>query len=204
MGRAVHEITRPPCDRHTEADANTAESARSVPTILVRGDEHPALHDLIATTGTLNHPPASQANFVPERIRGVVGCIHLPTADTASPAKMRSRLKDERNLARILGEQLPRLSHLLFVLDTGAPQHTQRLARLASSAITRIHADIEMTAGRSVCVTAIVLDRTADPTVLRDRICERLRDNPIEGSFLLKWSEIVQSSIRDVVSEALS
>ncbi|MEE1622974.1 MULTISPECIES: hypothetical protein [Micrococcales] len=117
---------------------------------------------------------------------------------------MRSRLKDERNLARILGEQLPRLSHLLFVLDTGAPQHTQRLARLASSAITRIHADIEMTAGRSVCVTAIVLDRTADPTVLRDRICERLRDNPIEGSFLLKWSEIVQSSIRDVVSEALS
>lgn len=155
---------------------------------VLQGDR---LAALLGADGGAAVPPARGSERAPSAIRAaVIGIdgLHLRARE------LRRRLDSERReFARAIG-RFPRMRHVIIVLrverdaERAATRSLDRAAHLA-------HLELEMRPGRDICITGIVITDDADAWILIERLNERIRDAPIEGSYVISGRRIRETAI---------
>lgn len=169
-----------------------------LPGALVSGDRLDPLFGTATDTGTGGAgEPVDGSGLVPGVIRGTVVGIdarHLSTHELR-----RRLLRERRDFARGVA-RFPHVRHLIIVL---------RVERKSESAVSRTldraahsaHVELEMRRGRDVCVTGIVMSGPVPFEVILQRLNQRIRDTPIEGSYVVAACRILTQTVAAAAAE---
>lgn len=164
-----------------------------LPRTLLRGD------GLDALLGVVTQSPDDLPAPTPSTVRAVVVGVdgrHLRARE------LRQRLSGERrDFARAV-HRYPGLRHLIIVLRVerdGEPAATRVLDRTAH----RAHVELEMRRSRDICVTGVVIAVDLDAGIFIDRLNDRIRHTPIEGSYVVSARQIIELGISATAAEHL-
>lgn len=115
---------------------------------------------------------------------------------------LRQRLKRERLEFTRAIDRFPRARHMIILL-----QVEREAERAATGALDRAahlaHVEFEMRRSRDICVTGIVITDEADTANITQRLNERIRSTPIEGSYVVSARRIFEHSISSTAAEDL-
>lgn len=184
---------------HTRA--STARVAPSTP------DPVPALLALVGDplecTRALRGRPETEC--FPElaqvwgRHRGAVVGVDLSRVPTRSD--VRSRLRRVADDCEELCRRLRALEHIILLVHGTDALAEEGLLRDGDAAARRIHARLEQECGRSIIVTALLVDGCDDHAVLADRVATRARQaESLDVGIALRWEDIVRAPIGAVAA----
>lgn len=119
----------------------------------------------------------------------------------AARVDVRPRLRQVADDCDELCRRLRRLEHVLLLVRGADATEPEDLRRECDTAARRIHARLEQECGRSVVVTAILVDGCDDYAVLADRVVTRSRQaESLDVRVALLWEEIARSPIGAVAA----
>lgn len=165
--------------------------------LLLCGDEIACLEHLAA----LN----SDARNALERrgARALVLGIHIPDIGRPNRA-LKSRLRNARHTINTLLPRHPLVRHVIYALHLDLEPNAcspDTAVRLLFATVSAHHAEIEMRHGRDICITGIVTSPRTIPEAFAQRVHERIRTTPFEGSYATSWDEIADRSIGAAATE---
>lgn len=166
-----------------------------LPRAVLQGDRL----DLLLTAGSVASSLAAGPDLALSTITAAVIGID---GRNLRARELRQRLKRERHeFARAIA-RLPRARHIIILLQIA--QEAERAAiRALDHAAHLAHVEFEMRRSRDICVTGIVIPEHAETRNLMQRLNERIRSTPIEGSHVVSARRILMHSISSTAAEDL-
>lgn len=185
-----------------EVNSSPGSGARGVgyspqlPKAVFQGDP---LELLLNAGNVASGPAAGRAELALETITATVISID---GRKLRARELRQRLKNERREFARAVASLPRARHLIVLLQI--ERETERaFTRALDRAAHRAHSELEMRLSRDICVTGIVITNDANTRTLMQRLDERIRSTPIEGSHVVSARRILMHSISSTAAEDL-